>query len=80
MLGQKNLIGAEVEFREARRLRPDSAEVVRNLGLVHLGRGDLPKARALFLEALRLDPEDLPSRRQLERIESRSHRRAVDAR
>ena len=52
-----DLDGAIAEFREAVRLKPDSAEVHSNYGMTHQDKGDVNGAIVEYREAIRLKPD-----------------------
>jgi choline-sulfatase len=56
-LGQRgDMAGAERAIAEARRIEPDNAAVVANLGLLQAAKGDLTAAIQSFTKALAADP------------------------
>jgi Flp pilus assembly protein TadD len=57
---------ADRAYREAGRLIGDRAEYHNNVGYSYLLRGDLPKARAKFLQAYELDPTSITVNNNLE--------------
>ena len=53
---QKRYGDAEVYYRQALRLAPDSAALLNNLVNHYLAQGDSERARAAFLEVVRIEP------------------------
>jgi hypothetical protein len=53
----EDLAGAEAQWTEALRLRPDDAETLTQLGTAAAVRGDLGSAEALLRRALRIQPD-----------------------
>jgi Flp pilus assembly protein TadD len=58
-----------VQFREAVRLNPDDAEAEANLGSALAKTGNLAEAKAHFERALKLKPDYVMARENLQAVE-----------
>ncbi len=58
-------------FERSLELNPTAPSVHYNLGLIYVDRGDAVRARAAFVQALRVDPEDQDARGWLARLDQR---------
>jgi Flp pilus assembly protein TadD len=57
------------EFREAVRLKPDSAEAHYSLGAAYMNAERYDEASALFQKAIEIDPGHRPARIMLKELE-----------
>ena len=62
-----DLTGAVQQYRWALALRPTFTEAHTNLGSLYADQGKFDEARASLEEALRIDPDDGPSKKLAER-------------
>jgi len=56
-----------MHYQEVLKIKPDSAAVRYNLGLVLMRTGHVEEAATPFVNALRINPDDIRARRNLER-------------
>jgi Flp pilus assembly protein TadD len=64
---------ALVDYVEALRVQPDSADIRARIGALHERRGDLASARQAYEDALKIDPRSAPALQGLGLILLKSH-------
>ncbi len=69
LMGQRRFAEAELQFREADRLKPGIARYANNLGASLAAQGRLDEAVRYFREALRIDPQYATAAKNLELAE-----------
>jgi tetratricopeptide (TPR) repeat protein len=60
--GLRDFDGAIAQIEEAIGLKPDRADILSNLGMIHLVKGDRVRAEAALKKALEIEPRSIPAR------------------